>query len=229
MAIIKYGALATEIRGSVGGTTFQSNKYGFTVKNKAKMVLPASNGQNRTKVGVSMMSKAWASISQTGRDNWDTFAANFPQYSKKDPTAQLSGQAAFLKWHLASYLVNGVATPFDTVPGLAIPADDNPSVTIQRSGSTLLLNVTYSPNTGNWQANYFMSRIVTESQKFIGTKTRFITGGTALSGSTNITSIWTPLFGRLPVAGEIVNVGVQMYMSVGGIVKATQFFREVVI
>lgn len=229
MAIIKYGALATEIRGSVGGTTFQSNRYGFTIKNKAKMIIPGSTNQNRTKVGVSYMSKSWASISQAGRDNWDTFAATFPQFTKKDPTKQLTGQAAFLKWHLASYLTNGVATAIDTAPGTSIPADDNPSVTIQRSGANLLLNVTFTPSSGNWQANYLISRVVTESQKFIGTKTRFVTGGTALSGSTNITSIYASLFGRLPVAGDIVNVGVQMYMSAGGIVKATQFFREVVI
>lgn len=193
------------------------------------MIIPGSNNQNRTKIGVSLMSKAWASISEAGRTNWDVFAANFPQYSKKDPTAQLSGQAAFLKWHLAAYLVNGVNTPFDTAPATSIPADDNPSITIQRSGAQLLLTVVYTPSSGNWQANYFMSRVVTESQKFIGTKTRFITGGTALTGSTNIAALYLPLFGRLPVAGDIVNVGVQMFMSAGGLVKATQFFREVVI
>lgn len=229
MAIIKYGALATEIRGSIGGTTFQTNAYGSTIKNKPKMIIPGSDNQNRTKIGVSLMSKAWASISETGRTNWDTFAANFPQYSKKDPTAQLSGQAAFLKWHLAAYLVNGVNTPFDEAPATSIPADDNPSITIQRSGSQLLLTVVYTPSTGNWQANYFMSRVVTESQKFIGTKTRFITGGTALTSSTNVAALYLPLFGRLPSAGDIVNVGVQMFMSAGGLVKATQFFREVVI
>jgi len=34
MARIIYGAIGTEIRGKVGGTVFQGNKHGYTIKNK---------------------------------------------------------------------------------------------------------------------------------------------------------------------------------------------------
>jgi len=47
MARIIYGAIGTEIRGKVGGTVFQGNKHGYTIKNKGLNTNNTSSRQSR--------------------------------------------------------------------------------------------------------------------------------------------------------------------------------------
>ena len=75
MARIIYSALVTQIKGSVGGTTFQSNAYGFTIKNKASVVKPRTMLQERSKKFFASATGAWRKLSQTNRDTWVSWAA----------------------------------------------------------------------------------------------------------------------------------------------------------
>ena len=68
MARITYSGLVTSIRGKVGGTVFQANAYGHTVKNSPNMVRPNTPDQQLSKVILSKAVKLWSEISQPERD-----------------------------------------------------------------------------------------------------------------------------------------------------------------
>ena len=79
MAIVKYGAVVTGIKGSVGGTTFQGGRSGGIMKNKGAQL---GQGQKRKTppsvkgVVIAMrnfgtVTKAWASLSVGERVSWE--------------------------------------------------------------------------------------------------------------------------------------------------------------
>jgi len=127
MARIVYSALIDNIRGSVGGTTFQKNAYGYTVKHKPNMIKPWTSDQLARQIAFSRAVKAWKQASTQTRNNWDSWAVTNPQYSKHNPNAVLSGFACFVKWHTQNFLDG--AGYVDTNPSLTIP--DAPTISLK--------------------------------------------------------------------------------------------------
>ena len=220
MARIIYGGLVTAIKGSIGGTTFQNNAYGFTVKNKANMIRPNTVTQQIRKLIFSAAVKNWSTMTQTGRDNWNTFAASFPQFSKHNPSAVLSGFAAFVKWHTAKYLGDGDYTFVDSAPTTTPSVLDSGTFTITNVAGVLTLHTTWAIGDESWNVNYFMSRQFQPSQNFVGTSPKFIVMGTSITGNLVITAAYAAIFGALPAVGQIVNLTYQMFEESGGKVLA---------
>lgn len=86
MANIKYGAIITEIKGKVGGSVFQSNKAGFTMKNK-------NRGGTRTggifkgdfptqRLFFSSAIKNWSQITDANRASWSALVGTWQFYNK---------------------------------------------------------------------------------------------------------------------------------------------------
>lgn len=228
MARIIYSGLVTSIRGSVGGTTFQNNAYGFTIKNKANMIIPNSPQQELRKLIFSLATKAWATLSDAERSNWETYANSFPQFAKNNPSAQLSGFAVFVKWHAAHFLGAGLGAPIDTTPVLVAVPLDTVTLTLTNAAGVLTLGQAWVIADETWDVNYFISRPFQPSQNFSGSSPKFLAGRTNADASTVITSAYLALYGVLPSVGQAVNIGVQLYVDSGGKVLATSVQRVVV-
>lgn len=228
MARVQYGSLVTKISGSVGGSTFQSNAYGFTVKNKPNMVKPNSVKQGLSKIILSKAVKGWSSITQVQRDTWDTFAATFPQFAKHNPSAQLSGFAAFVKYHTTMFLGQGVGIALEPSPVVVMPALDTAVLTLTNAAGVLTFTATWSLSTADWLVNYYISRPFLPSQNFVGSATRFLYGGSSDTDPNIITALYLNLFGRIPAIGEIVIIEYEMFNQGGGKVLA-RFTDRVVI
>lgn len=225
MARIIYSGLVTSIRGSIGGTTFQNNAYGFTIKNKANMIRPNSIDQEVRKIIFSSAVKNWSSMSQTFRDNWNTFASTFPQFSKHNVSSVLSGFAVFVKWHTAFYLGFGDYSFIDGIPSVAPVAMDSASITIVNAASVLTLNSTWAIGDESWNVNIFISRGFSAAQNFVGTSPKFIKKVTSIDAATVITTQYIAKYGSLPTVGSILNVALQLYDENGGKVLATSVQR----
>ena len=75
MAKVKYGAFITEIKGHVGGTTFQASRGGFTVKNKSSRgtgsrTFGDGHAQLR-KNQFSAIAKMWCTLTDAQRLGWN--------------------------------------------------------------------------------------------------------------------------------------------------------------
>lgn len=225
MARIIYSGIVTKISGSMGGTTFQSNAYGYTCKNKANMVKPNSEDQQLRKLILASATKNWSSMAQLGRDNWNTFAATFPQYSKHNTSAVLSGFAVFVKWHAAFYLGTGTFSFVDSAPTVAPSVMDTVVVTITNLAGVLTLHTAWAIGDESWNVNFFISRQFSKAQNFVGSSPRFIRMGTSTVESVPITALYLAKFGTIPPIGAIVNVNIQMFEESGGKVLATSTQR----
>jgi hypothetical protein len=220
MARIIYSGLVTKISGSVGGTTFQANAYGFTVKNKANMVKPNSPTQNKAKLILSVITKGWNQMDDSGRNNWNTFAGVVPQYAKHNPSSVLSGFAAYVRWHVALYQNQALTGPIVSTPNLTPPILDTATFTLVNAAGVLTLNPAFNHGDENWGVNISLSRPFSVSQNFIGTTPRNIIGDVNANTPFDITAKYLAAFGTLPQVGDRVPLQYVLYDALGGIVVA---------
>jgi hypothetical protein len=221
MARIIYSGLVTAIRGSIGGTTFQSNAYGFTVKNKANMVKPNSAEQNIRKIILSKVTKAWGTLSVSDRNNWNTFASIVPQYAKHNPSSVLSGFAAFTKWHCQFYQNQALSNSVNTDPNTSPPTIDTGVFSITSAAGVMTAHTVFSPGSGDWMVNLSLSRPFNTAQNFIGTSPRNMAGDDTSTSSYNVTTKYTEVFGRIAAIGEKVALQYTLFDAAGGIVVAS--------
>ena len=229
MARITYSGLVTNIRGSIGGTTFQNNAYGFTVKNKANMVKPNTVNQNLAKLVFSVATKAWGQLTESDRANWNSWAATYPQFAKNNPSSVLSGFAVFTKQYANHLIHNGLSvTPINSPDFTLIPLD-TVSFVLHNSGGILTLNTTWVINDESWDVNLYMSRPFGLAQNFSGTSPKFIKATSSADLAINLTTPYINAFGALPPINSVVFIDVQLYNPQNGQVPAKSSQRVVVV
>ena len=219
MARIIYGALVDSIRGSIGGTTFQRNAYGFTCKRKPNMIRPWTPDQLLMQRAFSRAVKAWKEAASATRVNWETWAGVNPQYAKHNPSSVLTGFACFVKWHVQQFI--GGATVIDTAPLLTIPEVNPITVKLILAAGIFSIDITTAGGE-NWNLNYSLSRPFGSAQNFIGTKTRFIKKLTDSTVTFPITTLYTAKYGSLPAVGDRIAVDTVPFMESGGSVLSRE-------
>jgi hypothetical protein len=221
MARIVYGALVTSVRGSVGGTTFQKNKFGFTIKNKPKMILPLSRDQFLSKNIIRRCTTLWATLTPGERLSWINFAATYPQFSKHNPAVAISGYNLFVMWSfqylLSTFVENSPILECQTI----LP--ELPVVTLsvhKPSSSSLILYSVFTPSSEDWHCNISATGPVRNSVNFFQSKYRFLVGIDSFITEMDITDLYAAKFGRLPAVGEYIGLSYVLYASFGGRVAA---------
>jgi len=77
MAIIKYGPLASEVRGSIGGTVFSRSRSGTYVRAKQKPVYNPTNARGKWQQALSFISWLWRDAFMDAlRPAWNTLGDN---------------------------------------------------------------------------------------------------------------------------------------------------------
>jgi hypothetical protein len=226
MARIVYGALGV-IRGSVGGTTFQKNAYGYSVKNKPNMCYPNSVSQEIVKRAVLRCTQHWSDLSDADRLAWNTYASTYPQYAKFNPTARLSGYNVYLLRNINGFIFNAIPldVPFldPTVSSILAPtlttADINP-IEIFWNGTPAPLDL----------GVFIYSTAGTTSNRSIPVNSkRFLYAGEITGLNINVTANYTATFGRIPASGERVYIEFVLVGMTTGAVFASQKFILTVI
>lgn len=214
MARIIYSGLVDSIRGSIQGTTFQRNAYGYTIKGKPNMVNPNTSRQNRRKKSFSGAAQAWRTLSDADREAWNAYANAFPIPSRKNPSAYLSGLAAFTRWHAVMWQRNStILNDPAGAQGTAILDQ----VELILSGGDLFVSAPNDITEGPWWVFIYLSRPLQPTQAFVKSWQRYVTSFDSESASdVLITSLYTAIFGTLPIVGDLVGVQVVFLNSTNG-------------
>ncbi|MFA5386716.1 MAG: hypothetical protein WC297_03565, partial [Candidatus Paceibacterota bacterium] len=154
MARVKFSGLVTEIRGSVGGTTFQSNAYGWTIKNKANMIRPNSQLQQLPKTIMARVTSGWSALTVAQRATIDSWAAIYPQYSKHNPDSILSGFAVWVRYWLVMLTSDPSTALVPFVSPLAPPTIDSMTVHGSLIADVLSLDATFVIGDASWYLAY---------------------------------------------------------------------------
>lgn len=204
MARITYSGLIESINGSIGGTTFQNNRYGFSVKRKPVPSKPNAPNQNLKKSAMTFVQKAWFDLTDGERSAWNTYAASFPRPTRLNPDAFLNGYNYFMAYHLIrKQFINSI----ELDPAASqTPLTFSPSV-ITVAGGVLTFDPNWAATTPTWLNLFYMSRVVTTTTQARENRLRYI-DGEQVTAPTNkvVTSEYTTIFGDIPAIGDIVLV-----------------------
>jgi len=125
MAVIKLGPMITDIRGSIGGTTFARNRSGMYARTRVKPIDPSSTRQQSVRNAVAACQTAWRdTLTQAQRDGWDNVGAVGGGTGALGDQIRLTGIQAYIRVNVI-VLLAGLAA-FATAPALpyhtALPA-----------------------------------------------------------------------------------------------------------
>lgn len=99
MASVKYGSIVTEIKGKVGGQTFQSNKAGFSLKNNGQNPKVSVRGWDLVSVtrksNFSSVTKLWSTLSDAERNAWNGLSGTWLFVNKFGDSYAASGYQIF--------------------------------------------------------------------------------------------------------------------------------------
>jgi hypothetical protein len=222
MARVLYGALVTQINGSIGGTVFQSNKYGFTAKNTPNMKFPNSPHVRVTQRLLIDAVKKWGTVSQSVRDNFNSYAAAFPQYSYHNPSAQLSGYSIAVRWWFLLGLSGfALSESFSSI------TNSFASVTpvLDESAGDFYIKIPDGVDPANILRVFFLSSIYPASRTFKPNNFRYMVTSEYPGTSLEINNEYNSAFGVTPEVGEFVFCKMIPYSKNCPQVLADQYFK----
>lgn len=115
MALIKMGGGITDIRGSIGGTTFARSAAGNYMRARTKPVNPRSALQNSRRAEVAYLTTRWSkSLTQQQRTDWRAYAAGTTWTNKLGEVITINGLAAYLRLNVLHRMIP--STPIDAAP-----------------------------------------------------------------------------------------------------------------
>lgn len=201
MARITYSALVTEIRGSIGGTTFQKNAYGFTVKNKANIIKPDSVLQNIQKRAFNQAIRGWILATATQRTAWNSFAITFPIFAKHNPSSTLTGYAYYIKYNVAR-IIGGQNVLQDPGTDVGQQTEFTTMFIVTAGVPDLTLEYITTVSSTEIALLHYLTPLNQLTQNFVGSKTRFMGKSLASDSSLDITAKYAQAFGSFPVDGN---------------------------
>ena len=105
MALIKLGALAQDVRGSLNGSVFSRNRGGAYVRSKVSPLQPVSEWSSAVRAVFKALAQRWSSVLEPGqRSGWEAFAAVHPFVNVFGDQVLLSGIAMYESCNMATVL-----------------------------------------------------------------------------------------------------------------------------
>ena len=226
MARIKFTALVESVRGTIAGTTFQRNAFGYTAKSKPNMVNPNTFTQAQRKQGFQKALQKWKTLTNADRAAWDTWASVNPVPSHNNPAAYLSGFNLYVRWHALTFqwtenTLNNPSAPINSVTYI--------ETEVIRSGAILELVISSTVTGGAWSVYPYLSRPLGAAQTYPKSWTRFVQRYAHASPiDAQIQTRYTQLFGSLPNVGDRVGVDLTFQNEGNGTVVYIPSFVQTV-
>lgn len=146
MARVKYGALITDLAGSIGGITFQKNSSGSIAKLRNKTPLNPSLSQSDQQVALSKLVALWSTLSQAYQDNWAALAAAHTHFNAWGKETTLNGFQWFMSCNLN--LISAGWDPISDAPSYS-PISPPNDFTLSADADDFDINIASGWNPGD--------------------------------------------------------------------------------
>lgn len=111
MALIKFGAIITDSRGSIGGHKFQWTRAGHTLGARAATAKRRTEKQTQVRATFALLTKRWwSTLDATQRGDWRDLAAANPLPNRWGDTYPLTGLAFYVRVNQRLIQATGTAT-----------------------------------------------------------------------------------------------------------------------
>lgn len=222
-ARVKYGAMITELKGSVGGQTFQSCRGGFIIRNKPITPKVRSRVQSVIRTVTGNLASSWRALSQADRDTWDAVAPSYPHTDKFGDPATLTGYELYIRANFYLSLAGVSTISVGQLPDVLW----NPTgliITSSEATSTMDLNWLGGAVGAGMRAIIRLSPPMSAGRSY--RKSDLITVASLIAGTASPYDLWKACednFGRSPVAGEQFFASIQVVSTSTG--HASQLYN----
>lgn len=141
MASIKLGAIASDIRGSIGGTVFSRNGGGAYAKQRVCPTNPNSTAQQVVRAICSAFWSAWAALSAAVRTDWGTYAANVTMVNRLGDAINVSGYNMYCRTRAVMIRVGKAMVA--AAPTVMALAEQDATIAITPSVATQKISVAF--------------------------------------------------------------------------------------
>ncbi len=120
MALVKWSAIISEIRGKLNGTVFAKNRYSCYARNKVTPFNPQTPAQQNIRYNFAQLSKQWRELTQEERDAWNRAVDDFIITNIFGDKYKPSGMNLFIRINMNLFLIK---RPMITMPPVPSPVD----------------------------------------------------------------------------------------------------------
>lgn len=217
MAIVKFTAIVDEIRGSIGGTTFQRNAYGWSIKRKPNIIRPNTLRQQVSKTSFGSITRYWQTLTPTERTSWDTWATNHPLPSNKNPLVDIIGYNYFVKYHLIKFTTS--SRVFRNSADVYLPSFTFTSFVLKADNlGQFRLVFNYNSNSSVIMPLFFLSPPLDESRSVPRLTPLFIYNSYQTSNIStdrtvdiSIAATYFSLYSTIPLINDWISVRIPLY------------------
>jgi len=201
MARILYSSQVDEIKGSVGGLSFQRNASGTIVRLKPSRIQSPNSLQVDKNIYFSQAVTAWSNLSAQDQDEWNVWAAANPKTTNWGETKYLSGYNYFVACYCNA--ISCGATPEEEAPDAFTPLSIT-NVSMPVTSTTIII----TPYSSIVHPNDYLLTFATMPIMSVGLNNRKLyrfmkAVAPATTSSINITTEWKAAFGfsSIPAPG----------------------------
>lgn len=147
MASIKLGSIASDIRGSIGGTVFSRNAGGAYAKQRVKGTNPNTSGQQLMRSICSGFWAAWNTLTAIVRTDWATYASNIQLVNRLGDAINVSGYNMYCRSRAVIKRLS-MSMPAAAPTVMSLPETD-PTIAVVASAAGKTLSISFD-NTLGW-------------------------------------------------------------------------------
>ena len=206
MARVKFSPIVTNISGSVGGVTFQRNKFGHTMRQKPLPPKSATSAQLYIRTLIASLQASWAGLTDVARLQWVRYPDFSGQTIKHDKNVHLSGQGLYIKYQLLLLLMGKpLLTTLNYAPIAAIPVFS----AIQANVASILLRYASAWSDADVFFIFKISSPRSPTKRFSSRGLRWMYIEDINSAMFQIFAYYVAAFGASPSVGATVHFTIQ--------------------
>jgi len=220
MAIIKFGQIIAEARGSLAGTVFSRNTAGSYMRQKISPVQPQTPAQLGVRALLTTVSQAWRGITSLQRLAWVTVAETFTNINVFGDNVPLTGFGLFVKLNRD---LQTIGNPIISDPPLqqAVVGFDTLSLVVDNSEivDDDKVQILFSPDVpGDQQAVVYMTAPLSPGINFVDSEYRKIAVmGLGQTSPFTLGDAYIAKFGLVPPVGAKSFVKIRPILDASGI------------
>lgn len=161
MALVKFGAGVSEMRGKEGGVIYSRNAFGSYIKTKVSPVNPQTSKQQVERGLMGNLASTWSTLSGAGKGAWDNLGAQVTRVNRFGDSTIYTGFALFMRLNrnLSTLGISAITTA--PTPPTLTPVQIT-SLAASVGGGTINLGISpTSPGAAIYLVVYCTNNIVT--------------------------------------------------------------------
>lgn len=216
MALVKFGAGVSEMRGKEGGVIYSRNAYGSYIKTKVSPINPQTARQLEERTLMGNQAQNWAGLSASEKAGWVNLGSQVTRINRFGDTTNYSGFSLFMKCNRNIVLAGGSAVDeAPTVP--TIPVLNAVSVTAGLGIDEINLTFTPTPVPAGYAMLVYMTNNILTGRSFVKNYYRFICKVAAAQTSPQeLKDEWAAVFSNVMVVGARIFVKAKLVHLASG-------------